>query len=545
MFGYDYVSLSNDEIEARRKLLDQAGWQAYLAPLILLSAVFAYRQRLNGQNILSGRDQKASNLDVFSRRVSWLLNTTYIPEFGPLHVQLFGLVYTGYLLFRITYQTGNDYMHVTKAFGHVAVSQLPMHYLLSIKSPSSPITKVTGLTHERLNAYHRLFGRIIHSLLATHAILYLRFFAKMDLLPKRIQDWDVRLGIVAFWTINFLGILAIPPIRAKMYHKVFYRSHVVLSAFLLIVLWFHVPYTRVYVGQSAIAWILNGVLRKGTSQTATLNCDIVGRDLVRVKATVKGKHLHPYVSGVHVYIYQSGLGPRTPSTVVSARALEKVETEVEMIAKNLHGPMTDYLVETAKSGNKISLELEGPYGEAQMYMPDLLKEVKDRRGKFLLVAGGVGATYALPIHKALLDAGANSEDLRMIWIVRNEEDIKWAAPFMVNGKDASPIIIHVTQPEAIDPKILKGVKGQMTRRPDFDKYVDDFFNERLSASSKNRHELVKDPKKSDQRLHDTVTIMVCGPRGLSSAVHQAVGKHVWEYGRDVRWYEEQFGFGGS
>jgi len=159
MFNYDYVTLNNTQIEARRKLLDQAGWQAYLAPIILLSATYAYRQLMPSQSPFSTRDNKPSPLTILTRRTSWLLNTTYIPEFGPLHIQLLGLLYTAYLLFRITHQTGNDYMHVTQAFGHVAVSQLPMHYLLSVKSPSSPITKVTGLTHERLNVYHRPMNR--------------------------------------------------------------------------------------------------------------------------------------------------------------------------------------------------------------------------------------------------------------------------------------------------------------------------------------------------------------------------------------------------
>jgi len=53
-----------------------------------------------------------------------------------------------------------------------------------------------------------------------------------------------------------------------------------------------------------------------------------------------------------------------------------------------------------------------------------------------------------------------------------------------------------------------------------------------------------DNERADRQLHDTITVMVCGPRGLSNAVRKAVGKHVWEYGTDVRWYEEQLGSGG-
>lgn len=246
---------------------------------------------------------------------------------------------------------------------------------------------------------------------------------KIGLLPKRIQQWDVRLGIMAFWMVNFLGILAIPPVRARLYHKVFYRSYVVLSALLLVVLWFHVPYTRIYVGQAAVAWVLNGVLQKGATQTASVKCEMVGSGLVRAQARVGGKHLYPYVPGVHVYLNQARLGPRTPFTVVNARALEKDETEIELIAKDTHGPMPSTLAKAAKNGRQMILGLERPYGEAQVYMPELLPKVKGKHEKLLLVAGGVGATYALPIYKALLDAGADSKDVRIIWVVSSEEDV--------------------------------------------------------------------------------------------------------------------------
>lgn len=55
MLNYDYVTLNDTQIEARRKILDQAGWQAYLAPIILLSASYAYRQLIPSQSPLSTR----------------------------------------------------------------------------------------------------------------------------------------------------------------------------------------------------------------------------------------------------------------------------------------------------------------------------------------------------------------------------------------------------------------------------------------------------------------------------------------------------------
>lgn len=258
MFAYKIITLSPGEIDGRRRELDRAGYQAYLIPIVLLSLIVVLRRL---QWSIGTTSQKPSVVGKFRQRLVQLSNTTLIPEFGPLKVQIIGITYAGYLLWRIVHNTGEDYMHVTKAFGHVAVSQLPLHYLLSVKWRNSPITLATGLSHQRLNAYHKLFGRIIHALLATHAILYLAFFIKMNALPKRIKDADVQLGIAAFWSVNFLGILALPMVRRKAY-KLFYQSHVILSMLLLVVLWFHVKHTRIYVAQAAIFWLANSVSRR-------------------------------------------------------------------------------------------------------------------------------------------------------------------------------------------------------------------------------------------------------------------------------------------
>lgn len=116
---------------------------------------------------------------------------------------------------------------------------------------------------------------------------------------------------------------------------------------------------------------------------------------------------------------------------------------------------------------------------------------------------------------------------------------------MVTSKDESPLVIHITQPETNDTRVLEEIESRKCRRPDFDDYVADFVNEKLVRSTRDSKSLERDPMKAGQKLYDTATVMVCGPRGLSSAVRKAVGRHVWKYGRDVRWYEEQFGFGGS
>lgn len=544
MFNYEFVSLSKEQIETRRKLLDHAGYHAYLTPILILSAIYIFRKTKATTDSLHKHESAPSSLALTLRRISWTLGDTYIGEFGPLQVQVFGLLYAAFLLFRITYQTGNDYMHVTKAFGHVAVSQLPFHYLLAIKSPYSPITVATGLTHERLNSYHRLFGRIVHALLATHAVLYLRFFVKIDALSKRIKDMDVRLGVMAFWTMNFIGILSLPPVRAKVYHQVFYRSHVILSVLLLVILWFHVPYTRIYVAQAAIVWVLNGVLRTGASQPAKVTCSAKSENIFQITIKTTGKHLHPYLPGVHVYLKKSGLGPRTPFTVLSARGLDQGVSQIELVAKNSGGPMTGWLANMSKTDQTLDLQLEGPYGEAQRYMPQLLTDQSKKQQKVLLVAGGVGATYALPIFKALAESRGSVDNLKLVWAVHTVEDVAWAKAFLENPLLLPSFEINITKPPASGPDFLEKAKTDgltvIEKRPHLDAVVDSFLTLTLdsNASEKSGRSMMK-------RDTSPAVVMVCGPSGLSSSLRKSIGRHSYVYGRDITWWEEQFGFGAS
>lgn len=262
MLHYEIIFPTRAQLEVRRQQLDYAGFQAWLSPIILLSTIYIGRLLLAQFPSIEKIDssKRPSIAQGLYRRIEGLLNTTYLPEFGPLQVQVAGAIYLSWLLFLIFSNTGHDYLHLTQAFGHVAVSQLPLHYLLAFRNPRSPIILATGVAHRQLNAYHRLSGRIVHSLLGTHAILYINFFVMKDLLVKRIQHWDVRLGITAFWLVNLLALLALPVVRKKA-RRLFYKSHVVISATLPVVLFFHVPYTRRYVLQAEVFWFANGYLK--------------------------------------------------------------------------------------------------------------------------------------------------------------------------------------------------------------------------------------------------------------------------------------------
>ncbi|OAP61226.1 hypothetical protein AYL99_03427 [Fonsecaea erecta] len=579
------LTLTASELEERRHQLNRAGFHAWLSPIVLMVATYLYRRCFRPALFPSKSPSSPSPVQLSLRRAAWILQTTYIPEFGPLWIQLLGLMYAAWLLYLTFRNTGDDYMHLTKAFGHVAISQLPVHYLLALKDTTySPFRWATSLTHERLNPVHRLFGRIVHGFLAAHAVLYLRFFVTMGLLPKRIKDPDVRCGILAFWMFNFLGLLSIPAVRRRMYHVLFYRSHVLLSGFVIPVLWAHVPYTRLYVAQVAAIWALGGWARRSTRRTTTVQAlrpeNIPGTELVRVTFVVnRASALGRPTPGQHVYVRRVGgmVGPKTPFSIAdvqsSVRRGEGQLMEVLVVLSNTGGPGTSFfaslsmpaLKEEAAAMTTHEIQLEGPYGEASVYLAPILRSGLDT--PVLLVAGGVGATYVLPIYTALLKArrrphadgdarGRRGGRIKMVWLVKTHADAQWGIDLLASrlaegeaeglpepdvdvyittvssssstaGRDDSVVASRVSMRKKKEDIIHVHPLGH---RPSLGSIVDEVLN---SSSS-------PPPDRDDE-----ATVFVCGPRTLSRDLRALVGRRVLSEGRKVRWFEEVFGFGGS
>ncbi|GAD91680.1 hypothetical protein AOR_1_628184 [Paecilomyces variotii No. 5] len=177
-----------------------------------------------------------------------------------------------------------DYLHLTKALGHAALSQLPFQTLLSPTSfiftsnPGLPsvLSIVTSISQPALSPYHRLFGRlIVLPLLFAHAVLYLAFFAQSShpefgtLLAKRVQDPDVQYGITGI--ISAVCILffrrpmaqgpgplrkASPTIVSRR-RRTFYVAHLLSVAGLFAAAYFHVVYARTFILQSLAAFVVS------------------------------------------------------------------------------------------------------------------------------------------------------------------------------------------------------------------------------------------------------------------------------------------------
>ena len=192
--------------------------------------------------------------------------------------------------------------------------------------------------------------------------------------------------------------------------------------------------------------------------------------------------------------------------------------------------------------------IEGPYGEAKEYMPALL-ESNDGAGKVLCIAGGIGATYTIPIYLSLLRQRNSTISVHFVWFVHSVQDAAWGIPLLNAAKCDVDVRIYLTR--EIDKALLASGKaglGELKngikilnygKRPPMKDIMDRYF---ASATTVAGAMLTTGTRGKD---FTPVTVLMCGPPAMNDAVRKEVGKHVMEYGRDVTMHEERFGHGAA
>ncbi|KAL9637278.1 MAG: hypothetical protein Q9164_002291 [Protoblastenia rupestris] len=558
-FLYHFVSLTEDQNQRRRSLLDNYGQFAQLSVLLLpliyqlssgIRLIFQRLQRRAGYQLVKEHQSPVANrfkVNAVARsswswsRISWLLDEEIAPGWETRKECLIAFLWAAWLLLLATKDTGDDYLHLTKRFGIVAASQLPVHYFLAAKA-WSPIQFLTRVSHEELNPYHRLLGRIIVLFFTCHASLYLNFYIQKGLLSKRIRDWDVILGLLAISSALLLFTTALARIRHYNY-RLFFYLHVLLSASLLPVLYFHVTHLRIYILEAALIYILI-ILQRNLSQTpsqATITL-LPSTNLLNITIPLTPSlRSKTYARGQHIYLSLPSLKQKlriNPFTIANNPAQDG---SIQLVARSLNGTTAMLNTLASQQPQPTNLLIEGPYGSAK-YFPDLT--IYDQ---VLLVAGGVGATFTMPIYRHLLDSGAGDLRVRFVWTVRDIADAAWGIQMLETKHDRdgfAGLELHVTGP---------GVAGHGSRGKDEDDEEGGMeLQERQSVLSEDEgvqrgvkygrpdlHAIVDETFEHDPS--DRVAVLVCGTKGMGGALRREVGKRVAR-GREVFWHSEEFGW---
>ncbi|KAF2657073.1 hypothetical protein K491DRAFT_655489 [Lophiostoma macrostomum CBS 122681] len=576
MFGYEFVTLDEDQKHARRKLLEFypviAQWSA-LAILALFQLFFfvswlAKRgldyERPRSPSLIKRKDGKRTWLGSFQQtceQARWWLKKPVIRDWGTRAEWIAGAVWTFWLLSLCVVQTGDglDYLHLTKRFGIIAASQLPLHYLLAMRSPYSPVQLLTRMSHEELKAAHMVLGRIVFFLFVLHGIFYMNYFVLSGFLAKRIKDKDVIFGItalVSFWALN---TTALGRLRSWNY-RVFYVSHVAIATLIVVPLFLHVTHIRLYVYEIFVVYAVHVVLRSLSLDVYSGSISVLpGTNLIRIRIPLTGKHSAlKWKPGQHVYLSRpSGKSYSTlydqfvlrnktnPFTIAS---IPSKDQELVLVARTLNGN-TKHLAQLARSltmaGSDdvatIPLGLEGPYG-ASARLPDFA-----RFDKILLIAGGVGATFVMPIYRSILEAGDSSHPLRFIWATRKLSETQWAFPMVDDDEPAmeSPthaVEVFVTQPVGPDLQVSEAAEDVELAEDD------QLLSMEEQMEKPRRGVLLRAGRPQIRAIIDEecskaskVAVIACGPKAITTTVSDSVERWV-SRGLDVYWHDETFGW---
>jgi hypothetical protein len=431
-----------------------------------------------------------------------------------------------------------------------------------------------------------------------HTTLYLNFFILSGFLTKRIKDWDVIWGLISIILFSTISTTALGYVRRKNY-RVFYISHIAIANFIVVPLYLHVSHIRIYVYEILAVEALHVISRalRLKMYQGTLRL-IPGTNLVQVRIPLPAESAAlTWKPGQHVYLSRPHIRGKTPTwydqwlmanktNPFTVASLPSKDRELLLVARTLNGN-TKYLGELARSlsqggGNVpmlptaggdipiLPFSLEGPYG-ASSRLPDL-----SEFDNVLLVAGGVGATFVIPIYRSIVDlhdptpAGTH---IRCIWAVQKLAETQWAFPATSAPSDEHEVDaavdanenallqgprnveVYVTRPSGPNLQVDASAAGVFAIDPDDEdgEGIEMQENEQLLSMEEQMEKprkgmLVKSGRPDLNNVVDEVfskgmktAVISCGPKRLTDDLKRSV--EVWvKKGHDVFWYDETFGW---
>ncbi|KAK6833868.1 PLP-dependent transferase [Apiospora arundinis] len=574
---YSFAEISDAEKHARRLALDSYAFYAQVSTLVPVAVALIVRlaiwlsRREAPRSIAydavptspgakySRESTTSGSVSRVWRRISWYLeDDIYFAgvSWGRRDQFIFGGLWALWLVFLCFVGTGNDYNHLTKKFAAIGCSQFPIQYLLSLKY-LNPVAYAFRSSHEELNRWHRTLGRIVYFLLAAHAVLYSNKFVQMGVVQKMSTNTTVLLGLVGIISMTLLNTTALAAVRAYSY-RVFFTTHLVVALSLPVVIFFHVHHARLYMIEALAVIVVDIGVRKFYTVTAHASLQLIpGTNLVKITATVMPDMAVQFKEspGAHAYVNvpppsRPSDNPFSPSNLAfesiyspfTVAGVNEDSSELTLVARQHRGPMTQNFGRLASLGTpntRVPICIEGPYGAAR-YFPQFIGYKFDR---VLLFAGGVGATFTLPIYHYL-----NREHpltrTEMIWAIRQAGEATWPTSELEKSiMDDERVHLFLTGNDLeLDSTSGRadsssGADGEIEldnmhmdhrraaraavsnyRRPDLKKIVDDTFR---------------------QGVEDRVAILVCGPDAMARELREHVG--VWaKKGRDIWWHNEGF-----
>ncbi|WWC61748.1 uncharacterized protein I303_104333 [Kwoniella dejecticola CBS 10117] len=341
--------------------------------------------------------------------------------------------------------------------GFIALAQLPVIILLSLKSPLPLPIFLPSLSYEHYNFLHRWTGRTLFVTATVHGGMWINQFIRNNEMDQ-INASKSRRGILAYALMGMVVITSLKPVRRKCY-QLFWIAHVMFFVGFFAAISYHTPYSRPWIYPCVALYAYDLFVRM-------LRYRIKDATLVPVDDTLTMIHIPDCDSGwlptQHVFVRVlkgSGVFESHPFTITNAPSTpfsaaprgivlyakvagdwtRKVHNLARDVTISEFGDEDDLVAEREKflqsygeelksgfdhPGRKVQVMIDGPYGG--------LKIDLGQYENVLLVGGGSGITFILGAIEECLrikeKAGRGISKVEVAWVVRDMSTVQALTP---------------------------------------------------------------------------------------------------------------------
>lgn len=393
-------------------------------------------------------------------------------------------------------------------------------------------------------------------------------------------------GLLAFICMTLLSATALQSIRNFSY-RLFFLTHLATVLAMPPLLFYHASPARLFMAVAFLVFLLDLITRKVDTVTSQATLErIPGTNLVKISASIPYHKINRFRTypGSHIYLSipaaaRPDANPASAAFLLfeflfnpfTVAAVDDETGDLTMVARHRGGPVTSALARFARltpantisqstivsrEDGKIPICIEGPYG-AVKHFPNLAGGDYDR---ILLVAGGIGATFTVPLYRAIVHDNPNVK-IEMVWAVRGAGDATWALTGS-GGKGKSILDdenVHIfltgdivdgssaaTRARAARGRSTAGEGSGGAEGGDGEVELSAMYRDRRRNRYTSQHNRKRpDLKKivDDVFKHgadEKVAVVVCGPEEMARELRDCVSPWVGR-GRRVFWYNEGFG----
>lgn len=379
------------------------------------------------------------------------------------------------------------------------------------------------------------------TIIALHAVFYCVSYEQNHKLEELKRTSNI-FGICAFASMLLIAVTSIAIARRKAY-EIFYVCHWLFTITTLVFVWYHDHATNQYVKASAgiiLADLFLRLLRVlFTNPYAEAELAIVNEDLLTVTVPrPRFGPMHSWIPGSHAFLNiptLSGLHQHHPFTIYSIPE----DGHIQFIIKRQAG-FTSTLHK--RDAGAVRCLVDGSYGSLQTTRFGLYPHV-------LLIGGGVGITFVMPILRALLLRKNSVQHVSFVWSTNNSSTFSFferELRAVQNALEASgsKIVLRIrlafTQGLSASSSDVGEVSTETPTISASEKSVSVQAKPAASFEITRGRVALTELIQEELRHTERLAIGVCGPSHLVLAAKKAVSFELSRTSQDVFLYSEAF-----